>query len=185
MIDAVDSIVSGSINLERRVVNPHLAVIDLSEGSENIVRLGDKLIIDARDKMGVPGYPHGYTDRDELEKYNQVINAVRTICQTTIYYYEQDVLRQRAHRQEPRQLDVKKFQHQMMLAAVEALRALGFSHVQRVKIKGKIPTWWTESNGITAGFILGKDSWQEWQADLDALDMSISLEKNPPAQNHP
>jgi len=137
-------ILSMTDNKEGELVDPGLAILDLNEGSESVVTLGGKIIIDARDKMGVPGYRHGYTDRRELEKFNKVVHTVRMIIASSLFYKD---------------ISPQERINLVGLGVTKDLRDLGFNGVESVRVLGTIPPHWRPVNDIARRWVLPKNEW--------------------------
>lgn len=142
--------------------NPGLAVIDLSHTArEQVITLGGRVVIDARDKLGVPGYPHGHTNREAFDKHAAIIDYIRRVFTTALFYGDQD------------------WQKYSKLAFIEKMLELGFAAVTAAKIKGKIPPHWDPSRTFNVTFVLGtRDVWEQKKQALDNFARQLPVGKS-------
>ena len=141
-------------------IDPGLVIFDFNQNSrEMVIMLGGKIVIDSRDKLGRPGYPHGYTDREELEKYNRVIKAIAQVVISGIY-------------NEDDWSEVKKLSQ---LAVVKTMQDIGFTDAREARIKGTVPKNWDPTADIIQrhfGLLRG-ERWREKKHQLLEFEKSL------------
>lgn len=130
-------------------VSPGQAVLDLD--GDSVVCLGESIIIDARDKKGVPGFPHGYTDRKESDKYSRVVHRIRGVLVSGLYYDD-------ISKEELRKL--------AGLAFIDELQQMGFKGIESAQVRGKFPGHWYPDNHIASKFVLSPERWQKEKLTL-------------------
>jgi hypothetical protein len=135
----------------------HTAELDLQARGNQTVSLDGRIIIDARDKP-IPNSARMWTDRGELQKYNQVIDAIRTVCESAANYND---------------VDVGAYRLLTRAAATKSLRELGFTTAQDVRILGTVPDWWTSPQKVSRKWVLDRNKWEEHKRELLGYFKSI------------
>lgn len=133
---------------EVEMVSPCLAILDLRDGAEPIIKLGGKIVIDARRKES-PGFRNGFVSQVEAVRYSGAVESVRKVLASSLKY------------KEPKNIQSKLIGNTL----IESMWGSSFKNTESAKVIGGIPDNW-RSDQNDPRYYYSYDEWQEVKSEL-------------------